>query len=104
MPLTIEIGRIEPALECRTQHWPLAVEHGEPCRIAILSLDDHMLAEQPFMTESEARGRPPGAEIVIVAFPFEAAIAEIVEDMAGEQIKRLRRAGGPGGDRRDEPG
>ena len=92
-PVVIEIVRREPALVRRLARRPLAVEHRKPGGVAVAALDDHVLAENPLEREAEAlrgaaRGRVEG-----VALPLVAAIAELLEDIAREQILRLGRAG-----------
>src|SRR5688572_249064 len=95
LSVAVEIGRIEPLLQCACRLGPFAVQHREPSRLAVLSLDDHVLAEQAFELHAVAERCPSGCLVVIVAFPFEAPVAEILEDMARGKVEGLGRCGTP---------
>ncbi|MNZ84927.1 hypothetical protein D3C78_1037000 [compost metagenome] len=102
-PLGIEVVRRQPALAGFATAWPFVVEHGVPGGVAVLALDDHVLTEQALVAEAEALGGAHGTGVARVALPLEAAIAEFVEGMPGQQEHRLggaRRAlhGGAEGD------
>src|SRR5262249_14630691 len=70
LPLSIEVRRVEPALERRFACRPFRVEHGVPRGIAIVPLDDHMLAEDPLKGESQPHCCTPGRLVFRVALPF----------------------------------
>src|SRR5690606_3283385 len=73
----IEIAWIEPGNERRPdRRFPLVIEHGEPCRIAIASLDDHVLPEDSLEGESKPERRLAGTLVQGVALPFVAAVAQ----------------------------
>ena len=86
-----EIGGIEPGFVSLAQGGPFLVEDRIPGGVAVLALDDHVLAENAFELKAEPRRRALGRFVAVVAFPFIAAIAQIVEDMAREQKLRLGR-------------
>src|SRR6185295_13957364 len=67
------------------------VDHGEPRAVAISSAVDHVLAEEPFVLITEALGCGARFRVLRIALPFEAAVAEIVEDVARVEEERLRR-------------
>ena len=92
-PGGVEIVGREPALVSGLARRPLAVEHGEPGGVAVAALDDHVLAEDALEREAEALGRALRGRVEVVALPLVAAIAEIVEDIAREEILRFGRAG-----------
>jgi hypothetical protein len=50
-----------------------------------------MLPEDAFELEAETFGRPLRRLVAVVALPFEAAVAEFVEDKPGKQEQRLGR-------------
>ena len=70
------------------------IEHGEPCRIAVAAFDDHVLAEDAFEGEAEAQGGAAAGLVVRVALPLVAAVAQVLEDVAGHQVHGL--GGGAG--------
>src|SRR5882757_1799346 len=72
----IEILRRQPGLIACFGKAPVSVGHGEPGRIVVLSLGDHMLAKDAFEDEAKSFGGTPGRFIAIVAFPFETSIAQ----------------------------
>src|SRR5687767_1454661 len=81
----IEIGRVQPALECGADRWQLAVDDREPRSVAIRALDHQVLAKHALESESEARRGGLRGLVAVVAFPLEAAIAELVEHVARRQ-------------------
>src|SRR5882724_2749836 len=81
-----KIRRIEPALEICLSERPFGIEHGEPCRVPVSPLDDHVLPENPLEAETQAQRGPPRRGIESVALPFVAAIAQFVEHMPRQQI------------------
>src|SRR5215207_3563264 len=93
-PSGVEIRRVEPALESAPARRPFAVEHRIPGGVAVLALDHHVLAEHALEGEAEAAGGALRALVRVIALPLEAAVAELVEDMAGEEVDRLGRAPG----------
>src|SRR5690242_3961588 len=81
----VKILRIEPGVESRFDGGPVAVDHGKPGRVAVAALDDHVLAEDAFEGEAEAPGRCARWRIAGVAFPFEATVAQRIEDVFRHQ-------------------
>src|SRR5690242_8852397 len=75
----IEICRVEPALIGFAQGRPFLVDDRIPRRIAVFTLHHKMLAEDAFELETEALGGALRRLVAVVAFPFVAAVAEIVE-------------------------
>src|SRR5262249_17664573 len=103
-PGGIEILGCEPAFEGKPAPRPFAVEHGEPGRIATAALDHHMLTEDPLESEAKAARGAHRVSVERVAFPLVAAIAELVEDIAGKQVLGFRRySGSLQGGRIDDP-
>src|SRR5882757_10319330 len=80
--LAVEIAGVEPRLEGGAQHRPFAVDDREPRRVAIAAACDHRLPEQPFIGEAEPGGGGAARQVQRIAFPFVAAVAELVEDAA----------------------
>src|SRR5690242_18692529 len=73
-PGRVEVFGIEPALERLPARRPLAVEHREPSRVAVIAFDDHVLPEHALRREAEAlRGALRGL-VAVVALPLEAAV------------------------------
>jgi len=70
------------------------VEHGVPRGVAVDALDQHVLLEDALEGEPEAFGRPAARFVEGVALPLQAAVAELVEDVARSEEERL--AGDPG--------
>ncbi len=87
----VEVLRRQPALERAARGRPLAVEQREPRGVAVAALDDHVLAERALVGEAEALGGPARARVGGVALPLQAAVAEVVEGVAREQVDRLGR-------------
>jgi hypothetical protein len=54
----VEIRGVGPFLTTGFEPGPVAIDHGEPGRVAILSFHDHMLAEDAFEGEAETQGGP----------------------------------------------
>src|SRR4029077_17920926 len=74
---------------------PFAVDDGEPRRVAVLALDDHVLAKQTLEREAEADCGRFRRLVAVVALPLEAAIAELVEHVARSEEECLGRNPGP---------
>src|SRR5215207_3506440 len=91
-PGLVEVRRLEPALEGAPARRPFAVEHGIPGGVAVVALDHHVLAKHALEGEAEAAGGALRGLVRIIALPLEAAVAELVEDVAGEEVDRLGRA------------
>src|SRR6266699_247028 len=89
--LAIEILRVEPALERRFEGRPLAVDDRVPGGVAVAALVDQCLAKNPLEPESKALGGLARGRIERVAFPFVAAIAELVEGASHHPIHGLGR-------------
>src|SRR4029079_8537942 len=87
----IEVGRVQPALECGADRRPFAIDDREPGGIAVFALHDHVLAKETFIREPEAHRSGLRGLVAVVALPFEAAIAEFVEHVARGKEKRLGR-------------
>ena len=68
------------------------VEQGEPGGVAVATFADQVLAKQPLIGETEAFGGAFGAQVGVVAFPFQAAVAEF-EGVAGQQVDRFTGQG-----------
>src|SRR4029079_5092273 len=75
------------------QRWPFLVDDRIPRRIAVFTLDHKMLAENALELEAETLGSALRRLVAVVAFPFVAAIAEVVEDVFHEQELRFGRRG-----------
>ena len=67
----------EGRLEGRFQPRPLLVEHRIPCRVAVFTLHHHVLPEQAFMREAEARGGAFGRLVAVVGSRFNDENGEI---------------------------
>src|SRR5688572_28217187 len=87
----LEIRRVQPSLVSRPQGRPFAVEHREPRSVAVRAFRDDVLAKDAFEREPEALRRALRWRVQVVALPFEAAVAEIVEYVAGVQEERFGR-------------
>src|ERR1700677_3309917 len=79
--IRIEVGRVEPGFERAFAGGPLAVEHGEPGGVAVPVLDHHVLAEDAFEGETEAKRGAAAGVVCLVALPLVAAVAEVLEDV-----------------------
>src|SRR5271154_2596108 len=88
-PLAIEVPRLQPCLERLFAGGPFAVEDREPCRVAVAVLDHHVLAEDAFVSESEAQSGLAAGLVERVALPLVAAIAQVVKDVARHQVHGL---------------
>src|SRR6516164_247736 len=84
--LCIEILGVQPAFEVALAHRPFAVEHGEPCVVAITALGNHVLAESTLVDKPITQRCPPRCGIQRVAFPLVAAIAESLKHVTRQQI------------------
>src|SRR3569623_1197793 len=91
LALGIEILGREPTLEPGLEPRPVAIDHREPRRVAVLAFLDHVLAEHALELEAEALGRRLARRIAAVALPLEPAIAELVEDVPGMEEQRFGR-------------
>src|SRR2546423_6324557 len=85
----IKVRRREPSLESAAQCRPFAVEHREPRAIAVAPFSHHVLPEYAFVREAEALRGASGRLVLRVAFPFEAAISEVVEHMPRAEKQRF---------------
>src|SRR6185369_1760011 len=92
----VEVRWIKPALVLGLEPGPVAIEHREPGGVTVLALLDHVLAEDTFEGEAEALGRGFARQVLVVALPLEATVAEIIEDMAGVQEQCFGREPAPG--------
>ena len=93
-PFTIEVFGREPCLEGRFDagHSVSSIENHAVSRLR--PFHDHVLAEHALEGEAEPfRGALRG-RIEVVALPLVAAVAEVVEDVASEQIHAFRGARG----------
>ena len=81
-------------LECRLQRRPFAVEDREPTGVAVAPFVHGRLPEHSFVAEAQALGRSARGRVERIAFPLIAAIAELVEDPAHQQVHRLGRRRG----------
>src|SRR6516162_683667 len=90
----IEICRVEPALECRLERWPFAVEDREPGGVAVATLVHRRLAEHAFVAEAQALRCGARGRVERIAFPLVAPIAQLVEDPAHQEVHRLGRRRG----------
>src|SRR5947209_17272654 len=72
------VGR-EPGLEAGGHRGPRFVGDRIPGGIAVAALDHHVLAEDALEAEAEALGGAPRRRVEGVAFPLQAAVAELVE-------------------------
>src|SRR5213076_887899 len=91
--IDIEVLRREPRVEAAPDRRPLVVGDRVPRRVAVASLDHLVLAEDALEREPEALGRPPRGGVERVALPLEAAVAEVIERVAREQVDRLAGRG-----------
>src|SRR5690606_41823142 len=89
--IPIKVVRIEPALIGLFERRPFAVDDGEPGRIPVPSLHHEMLAENALEGEAETQRGTLRGFVVVVAFPFIATVAQVIEDMTHEKELRLRR-------------
>src|SRR3954447_22820724 len=80
----IEVRWIEPALEGCLARRPFAIEDRILRGVAILSLDHLMLAEEALELESVAQRSAFRRLVAVVAFPFEAPVAERKSVLAAE--------------------
>src|SRR5690606_23417626 len=95
LAVTIKVFRCKPCLIGFLQGRPFAVENGKPCRIAVSALGHHMLAEYTLELKPETLGGTLGRPIFIVALPFVAAVAKLIENILHEQELRFRGGGFP---------
>src|SRR5579859_4572255 len=93
-PGSVEVLRLQPALEPGSNPRPLAVDDRVPGGVAIASLDDHVAAEDALEREAKPHGGSARSLVESVALPLQPAIAEPVERLPSEQVDRLG-----GGDR-----
>ncbi len=78
----VEVRRREPALEIGLAQGPFRIEHGEPRRIPIAALDDHVLAKDSLEAEAEAQGGTARGLVQRITLPLVAAVAQIMEGVA----------------------
>src|SRR5688572_3397227 len=79
LAVRIEIAGVEPGFVGRFQRLPLVVDDREPGGVAVAALVDGSLAEHAFEAETEARRRLARRFVQRIAFPFVAAVAELLE-------------------------
>src|SRR5690606_3964611 len=91
--ITIEVCRAKPFFQSMASQWPFRVRDGEPGRVPVLALYDHVVAKNPFELEAEAQSRPARGHVLGIAFPFKTTVAKIVHCMTPKQIERLGRRG-----------
>src|SRR5207237_8303175 len=89
LPPAVEIFRLKPTLERRLRTRPFGIEHCKPRRIAVFTLDDHVLAKNSFEGKTEPQRRAARNCIQRIALPFVPAVAERFECVAREEILRL---------------
>ena len=87
----VEVLRRQPGLECRANDRPLAVEDREPGGVPVASLHDQVLPEDPLEGEAEPLSRPAGGVVEGIAFPLQAAVAELIEGVPRHQVDGLGR-------------
>src|SRR5687767_12851810 len=78
LAVRIEIAGIEPGLISGFQRLPFVVDHREPRGVAVASFVDSGLPEHAFEAEAEARRRLARRLVQRIAFPFVAAVAELL--------------------------
>src|SRR3954447_22334766 len=66
----VEIRRVEPALERAAQRRPVAVDHREPRRVAVVPARQRRLPEQPLILKAEAQRRGAARHVQRVALPL----------------------------------
>ncbi len=71
----VEILGRQPGQISRLQTRPIAIDDGEPGRVPVLALHDHMLPEESFELETEPLRRAFRGRVEIVALPFDPPIA-----------------------------
>src|SRR5215467_8749367 len=89
-PIRAEILRRQPPLECGLAGRPLGFQHREPGGIAAAALDDHVVAENAFERKTETERGATRRGIEGVTFPLVAAKPERLENIARQEILRLR--------------
>ena len=92
--LGVEIFRSEPGLEAAPHLRPLLICDREPCGVPAALLIDGSVQEDAFEAEAEAQSGASGRRVERIAFPLVAAVAEVLEGMAHEQILDFRRGAG----------
>ena len=80
----------QPPLEVRADRRPLVVEHRVPRRVAVPSLDDHVLAEDALEREPEPFGRGARPGVQRVALPLHAPVPQLVERLPQHAGTRTR--------------
>src|ERR1700751_2420933 len=79
LSLFVEVGWIQPGLEGRADSRPLTVRDGVPGRVTTSAFVGDGVSEDALECKSVARGGRARGRVQAVAFPFVAAIAELVE-------------------------
>src|SRR4051794_4455010 len=82
----VEVFGREPALEGGLARKPFLVGDREPGGVSVAALVDGRLTEEAFVLEAEPLGRGSRRRVQGIALPLVAAIAELVEDAAHEEI------------------
>ena len=84
--MLVEIGRIEPALKGGADAGPFFRNDRIPGGIAAPALVDNRAPEDPLEGKSISLCSQARGSIQAVALPFVAAVAQIFEDIAGEEV------------------
>src|ERR1700682_2178042 len=82
----IEIVRRQPGFKRRSPQRPVAVGHRVPGSVPVAPFDHHVLAEHALVDKSEPLRGPFGRLVERVAFPFQPAVAKVVESVPGKEI------------------
>src|ERR1700679_772483 len=90
----VKVFRREARFQAATHARPLLVDDGEPRRVAAALLVDDRIEEDAFKAKAEAQGSASRGYVQRIALPFVAAIAEVVEGMAHQQVLDLRCSAG----------
>lgn len=90
----IEVGRREPGIEGGAHRGPVVVGDRKPRRVAVSAIDDLMVAEDALEAKAKAFGGATRCGVESVALPLQAAVAQVIEGVAGEQVDRFGGRGG----------
>src|SRR4051812_5201004 len=88
-PCRVEISRCKPAFEASANGRPFVIEYRQPRGIAVFAFLDHVLAEDAFVGEPETPRRAHRRLVPRVAFPLEAAVTELFEDVTCMEKQRF---------------
>src|SRR5258707_10058277 len=89
-PIRVEILRRQPPFERGLPGRPLGFQHREPGGIAAAALDDHVVAENALERKTETERGAARRGIEGIAFPLVAAKPKRLENIARQEILRLR--------------